>query len=102
MQLNDLAQLTLTSGGTRQALTSSTIPAEAVIISAPSTNSGVVYLGSANVSSTRYVATIAAGTSFSISVNPSSENDSSNIELSTIYWDGTTGDKLNVGYLVNR
>jgi hypothetical protein len=97
MKLNDLAQLTLTSGGTRQALSATEIQVKSVVISALSTNSGSVYVGGASVSSTRFAKKIAADGTFSISVEMNRNADY--LDLRDIYWDGTTGDKINVGYI---
>lgn len=102
MILTELAQITLTLGGAAQAITTTILPVEAVFITAASTNSGSIYIGSSSVSSTRFVKKLAAGGEFSIAVSPSGENDSANIKLQSIYFDGTTGDKINVGYMINQ
>ena len=100
MLLRDLAELTLTAGGTAQAITTeaTALDAESFSFYAPSTNSGTVYIGSASVSSTRFAIKLAPGEKASISTVPS-RADERHIDGEHIYWDGTTGDKLNVGYL---
>ncbi len=96
----DLEQLTLASGGTRQEVSASQLNVEGAIFTAPSTNLGNVFIGSVSCSSTRYVLILEPGQSKAISVNVSEQSDSSFINLKNIYWDGTTGDKLNVGYMI--
>ncbi len=100
MLLQDLAQLTLTTGGTRQAITTDAEAKDAESFSfyAPSTNTGTVYIGSASVSSTRFAIALAPGEKASVSVMPN-QADAKFIDGESVYWDGTTGDKLNVGYL---
>ncbi len=98
--LADLAQLTLTSGGTRQAISATALPVESVIITAASTNNAAgVFIGAVTVSSTRFIKKLAPGESWSMAIDVSDQGDSSFIQLSAIYWDGTTGDKINVGYM---
>lgn len=103
MTVTDLDQLSLTSAGTAELISADPLQCESVIFTCPSTNTGACYIGSSAVSSTRFVLSIAAGSSASISVSPSAENDTAYIDLGALYWDGaTTGNKLNVGYMANR
>lgn len=100
MLLQDLPQLTLTTGGTRQPISTelTALDAESFSFHAPSTNSGTVFIGSANVSSTRFAIALTPGGKASISTAPN-QADAKFIDGEFVYWDGTTGDKLNVGYL---
>lgn len=100
MRLKDIAQLTLTTGGVRQPISTdeTAFDAESFSFYAPSTNSGAVYIGSDSVSSTRFAIRLAAGEKASLATMPN-QADAKYIDGESIYWDGTTGDKLNVGYL---
>ena len=100
MLLQDLAQLTLTTGGTRQPITTepAAMDAESISFYAPSTNTGTVFIGSASVSSTRFAIALAPGKSAAVSVMPN-QADQKHVDGEYVYWDGTTGDKLNVGFL---
>ncbi len=100
MIIQDIAQLNLTVAGTRQAVSAVALNVESAIFTAAPGNTGYVYIGSANVSSTRFVKALAAGESWSMAVNVSNQADSSFIDLSLVNWDGTTtNNKLNVGYM---
>jgi hypothetical protein len=103
MLLTELAQQSIASAGTPQVLTATKIHAEAVIFSCPSTNTGSVWIGSSSLSTTRFIYSIPAGGSFQMAVDPTDKNDSAAIKLETLYIDGTTtGNKLNVGYMINQ
>lgn len=103
LRVADLAQLELTSGGTRQAISATQLNVEAVVFTCPSTNNAAgVVVGSSSVSSTRFVDKIGPGESRRWGVSVSGQVDSDFFNLADINWDGTTGDKLNVGYIVRE
>lgn len=98
-RITTLAQVNLTSAGTAQQISTSTIPAEVVVISAPSANSGSIYIGDSNVASNRYLAVLSPGQRMSIEAgNESGGTDM--LDLAEIYFDGdTTNDDIQVGYI---
>ena len=97
-RIAQLSQLTLTSGGTRQALSSTLLIGYSVLITAESTNTGAVYIGDVAVTSTNGVR-LTAGQSFLINCDALGGGEEK-IDLRDIYWDGTTGDKIRVSYMV--
>lgn len=95
--LKQLAQQTLTLGGTPQRLTSTATLAESILIRAESTNAGTVYVGDSTVASTSGIP-LAAGESVRLELPrvPGGGNDYT--DLRNIYWDGTTSDRIRVSY----
>lgn len=100
VSLKSLTQPVLTTAGTAQQITTSTIQARSVVIYAAKTNAGAVYIGVDNAS-----AKIGTGINLAAGESYTLEGDKQNgipsmILLSSIYFDGaTTGDKLVVQYL---
>lgn len=96
--LKQLAAQNLTSGGTAQALTTTATIAQSVLIVAKSTNAGSVYVGSSDVDSTNTFP-IAAGKSYRIEAPQAPGGGADDMDLSTIFWDGTTNDDIFVIYM---
>jgi hypothetical protein len=98
-KLTTLAQINLTSAGTRQAISATPLLSPCVIVSAAHANSGNIYVGDASVSATRYAAVLAAKSSYTFT-GPDINGCTRDIDLSTIYIDGaTTNDDVQVAYL---
>lgn len=91
------AQVTVTTAGTRVKLlgaNASEANVEAVYLSAPAGNTGIIYVGDSSVAAGRGVE-VAKGTTFTI-LAPKGEM----IDMATINIDAATnGDKVNVTYL---
>lgn len=99
--INQLSQQTLTLAGTRQQITSAQTIAYSVLITATSTNAGNVYVGNVSVSSTNSAIVLAAGKSFQFGPIINAGAGAEKIDLSKIYWDGSsTGDKISISYSV--
>jgi len=98
LQIKTLAELNLTSAGTAQALSATSILAQVVYINAKTTNAGNIYIGDSNVASNRYLVLLDAGES--VSIEASEFGTSGDLDLSEIYFDGgTTNDDIYVGYI---
>ena len=94
-----LPALNLDSAGTAQALSSTSILCEAVIITAATGNTGTIYIGDSNVASNRFALELDAGIAGTID-SPTAKGGSDMFDLKDIYFDGgTTGDDINVAYL---
>lgn len=97
-KIQTLASINLTAAGTAQQLTSTLTKAEVVNITAKVGNTGNIYIGDSNVSSTRYFAYLDAGES--VSIEAQAAGYSGTFDLSEIYIDGdTTNDDVLVGYI---
>jgi hypothetical protein len=98
-KLTTLAQINLTSAGTRQAIAAGPGPySPCVIITAAHGNSGNIYVGDSAVASNRYAAVLAAKSSY-VLTGPIMGGFEQLIDLSTIYIDGaTTNDDVQVAY----
>lgn len=96
-----LSQQTIDTAGTREAVSADALPVSAVVVQAPSTNSGNIFVGDSTVSSSKGLA-LAAGESITITsslVNGTHEE----LILSDIYVDtATNGNKVQVSYLARR
>ncbi len=90
-----LAQINIASGGTRQKLSAGSLAIVKVYISAPSGNSGNVYIGDVAVAAGRGIE-VPKGTTLVIEAPHGDLMD-----LNTMYVDGTTNDKINVVYMTN-
>lgn len=100
MTLTELAQLTLTTATTRQAVSATELHVESAIFTAAPSNTGYIYIGSSSASATRFIKALAPGESWSVAINVSNQGDSSYIALESINWDAdTSGNKMNVGYM---
>ena len=97
--LKQLGSLNLDSAGTAQAFSATDIVAESVLLSAPAGNTGVIYIGDADVSATNAAFILVAGGSVVLDMpRISGGNDMTNLKL--WYFDGgTTGDDVTVGYI---
>lgn len=91
---------TVTTAGTRVQVTSSSAEKPASIyFEALATNTGVIYIGLSDVSSTKYIARVAAGVGFGLSTdsNGAARVSGTNLRLSDFWLDaGTSGDKIQV------
>lgn len=98
-EIKTLPLLNLDSAGTAQRLNASTIECEVVVIAAASGNTGTMYIGDSNVSSSRFIGALAAGDAMSIEAGKVS-NGTDRLDLKEIWFDGgTTGDDISVGYI---
>jgi len=97
-KLKQLAALTLTSGGTAEALSSTPIIVQSVLIIAAATNSGTVYVGDSDVTSTNGIPLAAEG-HVRMTGPALGKGGASDLDLAQIYWDGTTSDVITVSYL---
>jgi len=98
VKMKTLAQVTLTTAGTSQRLVAAPNLVLTTTISASPSNSGYIYVGDSNVSSTRYAARLAAG-EFVVIDGPSAEGGSDSFDLYDIYIDGSaSSDKVMVAY----
>ena len=96
-KLKQLSAQTLASGGTAQALSASVIVTQSLLITAESGNAGSVYIGDSNVDSTNGIV-LAAGTSVRITGPELGKGGADDMDLSQIYWDGTTSDVIRISY----
>jgi hypothetical protein len=102
LKLQTLAQITIASAATRQQVSSSAIAVSTVIFSAPSANTGDIYVGDSNTSATRCVI-VPKGTTISITADMFGKPGGSDLLLSDLYVDAaTSNDKVNVSYLARR
>lgn len=92
-----IAVATLTAGGTAQKVTATSAAACKAYVCCPSGNTANIWIGDASVSATgKRGLEVVKGTTVAIM------NDDNDIfDLSGIYFDGTTGDKASVTYLVD-
>lgn len=95
--LKQLAAQTLSSGGTAQALTGTVTVCQAILITADTGNAGTVYIGDADVDSTNGIP-VAAGASVRITGPQLGKGGADDMDLSEIYWDGTTSDTIRISY----
>lgn len=96
-----LAQITVTTAGTRVQVSASKNSCVQVRFEAPAGNTGAgIYIGDSSVSATRYMAYIPKGTGITFSMlNHGASPNSNEYDLTKFYVDGAAnGDKLNVGY----
>ena len=95
LNIKTLAQKTVTTAGTRvQITTTPLLGVEAIYLSAPAANTGIVFIGDSSVAAGRGVE-IAKGTTFTI-LSPKGEM----LALESLYVDAaTSGDKLNITYV---
>lgn len=92
--------VTITTAGTRVQVSSASQPVISVYVEALKSNTGVIYLGVSDVSSTKYIAALAAGQGFGISTDARGRLGGE-LQLSTLWADSSVnGDKLQVTYLV--
>lgn len=87
---------TLAAGGTAQPLNSAELAVEALIIYAPTSNSGTCYIGGSTVDSANGIP-LEPGEHWPIG-SDRELGATADIDLNTIYWDGTTSDTLRVMY----
>ena len=96
-RLKQLAAQTLSSGGTAQVLSSGVVVVQAILISAEAGNSGTIYVGDADVDSTNGIP-VAAGSSVRITGPEIGKGGADDMDLSLIYFDGTTSDVIRIAY----
>lgn len=95
---------TVTTAGTRVQLVTTGTYVTSVYFEALRTNTGNIYVGTDTVSSTVYMAKLAAGEGFCISIDSSgrvgSSSGGSEININTIYFDSqNSGEKVLYTYL---
>lgn len=94
---------TVIAGGTRvQSTTNTAIAVTSVYFEAVDTNAGTIYIGDSAVSSTVYIAKLAAGEGFTIAIdnNGGRATTGSEIQLSSLWVDASAGgDKVQMTYL---
>lgn len=96
------AQVTVTTAGTRVQIDTSALPITTLVISAPSANTGNIFVGDVAVAAGRGIE-LAKGTSFSVSADMSGRSGGEELVLSDFYIDAATnGDKANVSYITRR
>lgn len=101
---NNVAK-TVTTAGTRVAVSATDLYVTSVYFEAKSTNTGVIFVGDSSVSSALYVTRLAAGAGFSLSAadgtgKASSSSGGGEINLKEVYLDSSVnGDICMVGYL---
>lgn len=99
-KLVTLANIDIPSAGTRVRVSSTEVLTPSIIITAAHGNSGNIYVGDANVSSTQYAVVLAAKSSYVLEA-PKTRNHVEDLSLSDIYVDAaTSGDDVRVAYLV--
>jgi hypothetical protein len=90
----------VTTAGTREALVSSPTLVINFCIQAKAGNTGVVYIGTSEVSSSAYAVRLTAGNSYSVEM-PVIGGHAMEVDLSELYLDvGTSGDGVTVAYYV--
>lgn len=96
------ASKTVTTAGTRVQFTTSNIYCTSIYVEALSSNTGNIYVGTSSVSSTVYIAKLAAGQGFSMTTDNHSAGSSSGgseYNLSFLYFDSAvSGEKVLVTY----
>ena len=102
IKLYTLAQITVATSGTEQQVSATATPITTLVVSAPATNTGAIYVGDSNVTTTRGIE-VAKGTTVSISADMSGRAGGEELILSDFYIDAATnGDKANVSYITRR
>lgn len=98
--LNDAADKTVTTAGTRVQLTTSNINVNSIIIQAKSGNTGKIYVGTSAVSSTRCVAELSAGQSWNFDFTDVQKGILETLNISQIWLDSSVnGEGVHYGYL---
>lgn len=89
----------VTTAGTQVPLSSTTILARNICIQALASNTGSIYIGESDVSSSDFGVEITAGNSFSIELPSMGEAGSDDIDLKDIWIDAeTNGEGVSVTY----
>lgn len=97
--LKQLASLNLTAAGTAQAFSATPIIAQTVILNAKTGNTGLIYVGDADVDATNAAFSLAAGETVIVHM-PVISGGNADTDLSKWFFDGgTTNDDLLVGYI---
>lgn len=96
-KLFTLAAITISTAGTRQAISSTAVPVASYLIEADASNTGKVYVGDSTVASTNGVA-LSAGESLSAESHEDDELDLSDVYVDT----ATNGNKVRVQYIKRR
>lgn len=96
-RIKTMAAVTVAVSNTAQRLSTGQEKGSTINLTAPSTNAAVIYIGDANVSSTRYLLKIAASESKSIGAD-NVVGTTDELEFKEIYIYGTALDVLHVGY----
>lgn len=94
------AVLTVTTAGTRQQFTTSSIASPYIRFEALGTNTNPVFIGLSTVSATVYIARLAAGTSITLQAPTYARGLGSEFDLTAFWADVTTnGEKISWTYL---
>lgn len=103
IKLFTLAQVTVTTTGTRVQVSTSDLAVTSVVIQAAPANTGNIYVGDDAVTSTRNSATLEPSRAWSISADGSGRAGQEEFVLSDFWVDSaTSGDKVNVSYIKRR
>lgn len=98
-----VATKTVTTAGTQiQSTTNTALAVTSVYYEALASNTGNIYIGDADVSSTLYIAKLAAGEGFTIAIdnNGGRATTGSEIQLSSIWIDSSVnGEKVQMTYI---
>lgn len=101
IKLFTLADVTVTTAGTRVQITTTETPVSSVVFTAPAANTGVIYIGDSSVAAARGIE-IAKGTSVTINQDMARSAGEEYV-LSDFYADAATnGDKVKVSYVKRR
>ena|SRR3990167_3188162 len=98
-RITQLSQQTLVTGSTAQQFNATPIIAYSVLVRANSSNIGVVYIGDSGVTSQNCSIALSPDQTFLLD-NVDFLNGHEKVDLATLYWIGTTGDKVMVSYTV--
>jgi hypothetical protein len=102
VKLVTLAQTTVTTAGTRVQVSASALPITTIVVSVPAANTGSIFFGDSNVSSTRGIE-IAKGSTISITADLSGRPGGDEMILSDFYVDAANnGDDANISYITRR
>lgn len=100
LKLYTLAQITVATSGTEQQVSATATPISTLVVTAPAANTGKIYVGDSDVSTTRGIE-VAPGATVSITADYSGTGEE--LILSDFYIDAATdGDKANVSYMKRR
>jgi hypothetical protein len=98
-KLITLAQTVVTTSGTEVQVSSTPLYASTVIFSCPAANTGAIYIGDVNVSTTRGIE-VAKGVNLAITADMLGRPGGTEFDLSDLYVDAATnGDKVNISYV---
>jgi hypothetical protein len=102
VKLVNPAAITVTTAGTRVQLSATSITTTEITITGDTANSGTIYVGDSNVSSTRYMYALAAGETVAI-MAPSIRGNQEDYDLSDFWVDASENtQKAQIAYVGRR